>query len=103
MTEDAPESRRYKRILEIAHEVEAQLLSAYLTEQRVPHIIQSYHDSAYGSLFQSQMAAWGYLEAPEQYESLVMQVYADITAGATFEQERSHEDADAAEHDESDR
>lgn len=88
MTDDTPGDRRYKRVLEIEHEVEAQLLSAYLTEQRVPHIIQSYHDSAYGSLFQSQMVAWGYLEAPEEYEPLVLQVYADIRAGARFEAER---------------
>ena len=70
--------RRYHRLLEIDNEVEAQLLSAYLTEQGVPHIIQSYHDTAYGSLFQTQMAAWGYLEAPKEYEAIIRQVHADI-------------------------
>ncbi len=74
-----PGDRRYRRLLEIDNEVEAQLLSAYLTEQKVPHIIQSYHDSAYGPLFQSQMVAWGYLEAPKEYEPLIRQVHADIT------------------------
>ncbi len=73
-------NRRFQRLLEINNEAEAQLLGGYLTERGVPHIIQSYHDSAYGSLFQSQMVAWGYLEAPKEYEPIVQQVYADITA-----------------------
>ncbi len=73
-------NRRFQRLLEINNEAEAQLLTGYLTERGVPHIIQSYHDSAYGSLFQSQMVAWGYLEAPKEFESIVQQVYADITA-----------------------
>ncbi len=61
-------------ILELNNEIEAQLLDALLTERSIPHLIKSYHDSAYDGLFQQQLG-WGHLEAPQQYRAEIEQIY----------------------------
>ena len=38
--------------------IEAQLLDSILDERNIPHHIQSYHDTAYDGLFQTQKG-WG--------------------------------------------
>ena len=54
------------KILVFKNEIEAMLLDEILTEKQIPHMIRSYHDSAYDGLWQTQ-SGWGHIEAPEEY------------------------------------
>ena len=56
------------------NEIEAMLLDEILTEKQIPHLIRSYHDSAYNGLWQSQ-SGWGHLEAPEEYAEEIRNTY----------------------------
>ncbi len=65
------------RILIFKNEIEALLLDEILTEKNIPHLIRSYHDSAYDGLWQTQ-SAWGHVEAPEEYKEEVLQIYNEM-------------------------
>jgi hypothetical protein len=54
------------------------LLDEILTEKQIPHIIRSYHDSAYDGLWQTQ-SAWGHLEAPEEYREEILGTYGEMS------------------------
>jgi hypothetical protein len=56
----------FKKIAVLDNIIEAQLLDSMLNEQEIPHMMKSYHDSAYNGLFQMSKG-WGHVEAPEEY------------------------------------
>lgn len=60
-----------KRIAVLGHVTEAQLLAAMLDGQGIPHVIRSYHDSAYDGLFQASMG-WGHVEADQEHEADIL-------------------------------
>jgi hypothetical protein len=62
------------KILELKNEIEAMLIDEILTDKKIPHIIRSYHDSAYDGLWQMQ-TGWGHLEAPEEYKEEILNAY----------------------------
>ena len=62
------------KILSFNNEIEAMLLDEILTEKQIPHIIRTYHDSAYDGLWQTQ-SAWGHIEAPEEYRDEILETY----------------------------
>jgi len=62
------------KILTFSNEFEAMLLDGLLTEKNIPHIIRSYHDSAYDGLWQTQ-TSWGHLEAPEEYNDEILEIF----------------------------
>ena len=62
------------KILMFKNEIEAMLLDEILTEKQIPHLIRSYHDSAYDGLWQTQ-TGWGHIEAPEEYSEEILRVY----------------------------
>lgn len=66
------------KILMFKNEIEAMLLDEILTEKQIPHLIRSYHDSAYDGLWQLQ-AGWGHLEAPEEYKEEILQAYEQMS------------------------
>lgn len=66
-----------KRIAVLDDMVEAQMLESMLKEMNIPHIIKSFHDSAYAGLFQNQQG-WGQIEAPEQYELEILNMLDDL-------------------------
>ncbi len=66
------------KILNFKNEIEAILLDEILTEKKIPHIIRSYHDSAYDGLWQTQ-SSWGHLEAPEEYKREILQTYSEMS------------------------
>jgi len=66
------------KILMFTNEIEAILLKEILTEKNIPHIIRSYHDSAYDGLWQTQ-TTWGHIEAPEEYREEILQIYSEIS------------------------
>lgn len=50
------------------------LLDEILTDKQIPHLIRSYHDSAYDGLWQTQ-TGWGHIEAPEEYADEILNTY----------------------------
>jgi len=66
------------KILIFKNEVEAMLLDEIITEKKIPHIIRSYHDSAYDGLWQTQ-SSWGHVEAPEEYREEILQIYSEMS------------------------
>ena len=66
------------QILTFKNEFEAILLGEILTKKNIPHMIRSYHDSAYDGLWQTQ-SAWGHIEAPEEHRSEIMKFYEDMS------------------------
>ena len=70
------------RILDFNNEFEAKLLDEILTDKGIPHIIRSYHDSAYDGLWQMQ-SSWGHLEAPEEYMEEILLTYENMSPEST--------------------
>jgi len=51
-----------------------------LSSRGIPHIMQSYHDSALDGLFQGQRG-WGHIEAPQSYRDEILAVIEDLKSG----------------------
>ena len=66
------------KILVFNNEFEAKLLDEILNEKVIPHLIRSYHDSAYDGLWQTQ-SGWGHLEAAEEYQEEILQIYKEMS------------------------
>jgi hypothetical protein len=66
------------RILMLKNQIEAMLLDEILTEKEIPHIIRSYHDSAYDGLWQTK-TGWGHVEAPEEYAGEIVRIYNEMS------------------------
>lgn len=60
-----------EKIAILENEAEAQVLDGLLREQGIPHVIRSYHDSAYDGLFQSSHG-WGHIEAPGKFREEIL-------------------------------
>lgn len=66
------------KILMLQNEIEAMLLDEILTDNNIPHLIRSYHDSVYDGLWQLQ-SGWGHLEAPEEYREEILKTYSEMS------------------------
>jgi hypothetical protein len=66
------------KILVLNNEFEAKLLDEILNEKEIPHIIRSFHDSAYDGLWQTQ-SCWGQIEAPEEFREEILQIYKEMS------------------------
>ena len=62
-------------ILENNHE--ANLLDSILNERAIPHLIESYYDTAFDGLYQTQKG-WGRLSAPKSYHEEIIQIISDL-------------------------
>jgi hypothetical protein len=67
-----------EQIVELDNELEAQLMDQLLTERNIPHMMRSYHDSAYDGVF--QQAGWGNIEAPAGYKDIILTLLEEIRA-----------------------
>jgi hypothetical protein len=65
------------KVATLDNDIEAQLLHSILTERDIPHMMRSYHDTAYDGLFQTQKG-WGYVSAPEDYHEEILEIISDI-------------------------
>ena len=63
-----------EKILTFKNEFEASLLDEILNDKNIPHIIRSYHDSAYDGLWQAH-SGWGHIEAPGEYREEILEIY----------------------------
>ncbi|MBU8913715.1 MAG: hypothetical protein KOO61_06790 [Spirochaetales bacterium] len=66
-----------KRIATLDNEIQARLLSALLDEEEIPHLLRSYHDSAYDGLFQAERG-WGHIEADERNGDRILKLIAGM-------------------------
>lgn len=66
-----------ERIAILDNEVQARLLSSLLEEKDIPHMLRSYHDSAYDGLFQTELG-WGHIEAQSEYRERIEEILADL-------------------------
>ncbi|HNW60929.1 MAG TPA: hypothetical protein PKI62_14715 [bacterium] len=64
----------FVKILIIKNEIEAQVLAQALREKEIPHLVQSYHDSAYDGIFQMQKG-WGALLGPAERRDEILEIY----------------------------
>ncbi len=67
----------WTKILVLENQVQAQVLEETLKDNGIPHVIRSYHDSAYDGLFQ-QLKGWGHVEAPEEYRQKILRIFREI-------------------------
>lgn len=67
------------KILVFNNEFEAKLLDEILNEEKIPHLIRSYHDSAYDGLWQMQ-SNWGHIEAPEEYREEILEFFSQMAS-----------------------
>lgn len=65
------------KILSFESEIEARIMDEILTEKNIPHILRSYHDSAYDGLWQTK-SVWGHLEAAEENRDEILKINDEI-------------------------
>ena len=73
------------KILLLNNEFEAKLLDEILNEKSIPHIIRSYHDSAYDGLWQMQ-SSWGHVEAPAEYKEEILETFTSMSSESSENQ-----------------
>ena len=66
------------KILSLDNEFQAMLLDDILKERNIPHIMKSYHDSAYDGLWQTQ-SGWGQIDAPEEYRDEILDIFNNMS------------------------
>jgi hypothetical protein len=71
----------FVKIADLENDFEAQLLDSILTERDVPHLMRSYHDTAYDGLFQTQKG-WGNVSAPLSCREEVLEILSDLRSQA---------------------
>jgi hypothetical protein len=70
---------KFKRVTELNNEFEAGLLEAALLEEKIPHLIKSYYDSALDGIFQNQKG-WGCVLGLEENHAQISGVLEAIRA-----------------------
>jgi hypothetical protein len=66
-----------ENILTLDNEMIGRLMVSILEEKNIPHILRTFHDSAYDGLFAYQQG-WGFIEAPPEYREEILSIYEDI-------------------------
>ncbi len=89
-----------KKILIFNNMVEANLMEKILKENNIPHLIRSFHDTAYDGIYQDQYG-WGVVEAPEEYRNEIMKLYTKMLKdiNTNVYQDKNNEDENYAESD----
>jgi hypothetical protein len=72
----------YEKVAILDNEIEANLLDSILNELRIPHLMRSYHDTAYDGLFQTQKG-WGYVGAPKSYHEEILKILTELREDST--------------------
>ena len=71
----------YVKVAVLDNEIEAQLLDSILEERDIPHLMVSYHDTAYDGLFQTQKG-WGHVSAPTPFTQEIWEILNEVRRGA---------------------
>jgi len=67
----------FEKIATLENGFEAQLLDSILAERDIPHLMRSYHDTAYDGLYQVAKG-WGHVSAPPSYREEVLEILAEL-------------------------
>ena len=67
----------FTKVMVIENEIEAGLLDSILNERDVPHTMNSYYDTAYDGLYQTQKG-WGHISAPAAYHEEIKEIVFDL-------------------------
>ena len=67
----------YVKLMVLENEIEARLLDSILTQRKIPHLMRSYHDTAYDGLYQAQKG-WGTINAPESFHQEINEIISDL-------------------------
>ncbi len=67
----------YVKVTVLDNEIEAQLLDSILVEREIPHLMVSYHDTAYDGLFQTQKG-WGHVSSPAPFKQEILDILDDV-------------------------
>jgi len=65
-----------EKIALLSNEVEANIMEELLEERNIPHLMRSYHDSAYDGLY--QQGSWGHIEAPAGYKDVILSLLDEV-------------------------
>ena len=71
----------YVKVIVLDNEIEAQLLDSILSEMDIPHLMVSYHDTAYDGLFQTQKG-WGHVSAPTPFKQEILEILEELRRDA---------------------
>lgn len=71
----------YVKVAVLDNEIEAQLLDSILEERDLPHLMVSYHDTAYDGLFQTQKG-WGHVSAPTPFKQEILEILNEVRRNA---------------------
>lgn len=66
-----------EQIVNVDNEFIAGLMDSILTERNIPHILRTFHDSAYDGLFVNQQG-WGVIEAAPKYKDEIIKIYNEV-------------------------
>ena len=66
-----------ERILDLENGIIAGFMKSILVDREIPHIIRTYHDSAYDGLWAHQQG-WGFIEAPQEYRDEILKIYEEV-------------------------
>jgi len=67
----------YVKVSVLDNEIEAQLLDSILDERDIPHLMVSYHDTAYDGLFQTQKG-WGHVSSPAPFKHEILEILNEV-------------------------
>ena len=73
---------KLEKIAVLDNEVQAELVDSVLEERGIPHLMQSYHDSALDGIYQAR-AGWGHIEAPSDAKAEILAVIEEIKRQAS--------------------
>jgi len=65
------------KVVTLENNHEANLMDEILNEKAIPHHIESYYDTAFDGLYQTQKG-WGRLSAPKSYHKEIMEIISDL-------------------------
>ena len=66
-----------ERIVDLDNEIIAGLMESILLDKKIPHILRTYHDSAYDGLW-ALSQGWGCIEAPPEYKEEIIQIFDEL-------------------------
>ncbi len=67
----------FLKVIVLDNDIEANLLDSILNERGIPHVLNSYYDTAYDGLYQTQKG-WGHVSAPVSYHEEIKEVVFDL-------------------------
>jgi hypothetical protein len=73
---------KLEKIAVLDSEVQAELVDSVLSERGIPHLLQSYHDSALDGIYQAR-SGWGHIEAPLASKAEILAVIEELKRQAS--------------------